>query len=378
MNNARKTLGNMLNILIILTTITLLSVTIIDIYSKIALYVNFGFAALGMILYGRINRKDYIYIALLTAYCFVSVFITNGGVGSAITVIVPFMMLTVFSKMQYTLKAKKVLVWGGIIAIIGLYLYSIPYGENYHQYLITKINPNTLSMFIMFFFMIVCVCSEFNNVRSKVGLLGLLAISFLGMYNYESRGTTLALICFVFMNMFPTKIYSQKRFVFGVILLIAIGTAFPFIYLNLYESGYSLEMFGKSLYTGREYIWSNMFSLMKGDVLKIFFGAGSHAILWEHSLNVHNNYFNIIVNFGVVGFFLYYAYIVNNIWNVSKHISTPRIRKSLIMFACSVLVLGFFETTSLWSVVYPFAYFGLIMANSECLKENEPDFGKES
>lgn len=364
MNRSKESLGNIFMILIILITLMLVNVGVFHVYSIIALYVDFLFVAFGMLFCGKVNRNSLMYIIVLTIYLIFSMAITGGGLGSVVTFIVPIFMLTVFSNSLFSIKSQKTLVIFGGVVILLLYLYSIPYGENYRFYSLTKINPNTFGMFMMFFFMIVCLCGKFNQKRHKLFLIVLLVLSFLGMYNYESRGTTLALCCFVLLLILPHKLFNQKRFIIFVITVITVGTIFPFVYLNLYESGYELIIFGKSLYTGRESLWANMFSLMKDDVLKIFFGMGSQTVLWENELNVHNNYFNIIVNFGVIGYVIYYVFILSSIWRVSRYIYNPIIKKGLIMFVCSVLLLGFTETTSLWSVIFPFSYFGLIIATS--------------
>jgi len=133
----------------------------------------------------------------------------------------------------------------------------------------------------------------------------------------------------------------------------------------LYNTGYSLEMFGKPLYTGREELWLNMFTLLKNNTVAFVFGMGSQTVLWENDLNVHNNFFNIIVNFGMIGYALYYIFILSYITKLAKYIQQKTVRKPLLMFVCAVLLLGFSETTSLWSVIFPFAYFGLIVANSK-------------
>lgn len=370
MNRARDSLGNIFKTLIILTTIMLINVVLFHVYLNVALYINFLFVAFGMLFYGKINGKSLIYIVIMAIYLVFTLFITGGGFGSVITFMVPLFMLTVFSNLHFSSKSQKTLIIFGVIVILLLYLYSIPYGENYRLYSLTKINPNTLGMFMMLFFMVVCVCGRYDSKRNKLFLMLLLLFSFLGMYNYESRGTTLALCSFVLLLVLPQKMFNPKRFVAFVVAVILIGTTIPFVYLNLYESGYELNIFGKSLYTGRESLWSNMFSLMKDDLLKILFGMGSQTVLWENELNVHNNYFNIIVNFGVVGYVIYYVFILSNIWRASKYINNPTVKKGLIMFICSVLVLGFTETTSLWSVIFPFAYFGLIVANSECMQDS--------
>lgn len=372
-----KQLGNTFVILIVLTTISIINTSIFKVYASTALYVNILFSILGLLLFRvELSKTSVLYLSLVAVCILLSLFMTNGGIGSVVTFLAPLLLLVVYSHLYFTKYARRILLGLGIVGILILFLYSFQYNANYKIYLKTKLNPNTLSMFTMFFFMIVCVFGQFRHKLSYLGAFILLILSIYGMYNYESRGTTVALCCFVLMNMTPKRLYNRKVFFVFTVLLILAGTAFPFVYLGLYKSGYTVKIFGKPLYTGRERLWSKMFALMSDDFVKILFGMGSNTALWEHDLNVHNNFFNIIVNFGVVGYLLYYTFILNQIWNVSKYISQPVIRKSLTMFLCFVIVLGFSETTSLWAVIFPFAYFGLILANSEvaCIeRKNEMD-----
>ena len=365
MNKTSNTIGKIFVILILLTTVTLVNVNVFERYANMALYVNFAFAMFGLVLCRKFRTHNFSYIALTSVYLLLSVLVSNGGIGSVITFIVPLLLLTSFSFLKFSRKSRRALILIGLFTVLILFAYSFPYSANFRAYFDTKINSNTLGMFIMFFFMIVCVCIDLSRAKMKLLVTLMLVISIWGMYNYESRGTTLAVCCFALTLMLPSKFFTRNSFFTIVFLLIALGTAFPVVYLHLYNIGYTAEVFGKSLYTGREGIWSTMFSLMKDDTLKILFGMGSKTVLWNHALNVHNNFFNIIVNFGVFGFVIYYAFILQQIWNAAKNIKNPTVRKSLSMFVCSVLILGFSETTSLWSVIFPFAYFGLIVANSE-------------
>lgn len=372
-----KQLGNTFVILIVLTTLSIINTAIFKVYQSTALYVNILFSILGLLFFHvELSKSSVLYLSLVAACVLLSLFITDGGIGSVLTFLAPLLLLLVYSQLFFTKYARKILLNLGIIGLVILFLYSFKYNANYKTYLKVKINPNTLGIFTMFFFMIVCVLGQFKRKLSYLGVLILLFFSIYSMYNYESRGTTVALCCFVLMSLVPKKMYNRRVFFILTALLIVVGTAFPFVYLALYKSGYTVKIFGKPLFTGREKLWSNMFALMSDDFVKILFGMGSNTVLWEHELNVHNNFFNIIVNFGVVGYLLYYTFILNQIWNASKYISQPVIRKSLSMFLCSVIVLGFSETTSLWAVIFPFAYFGLILANSEASfieRKNEID-----
>lgn len=372
-------LGKIFAFLIVITGLTLLSLNAFEIYAGVSLYVNLLFALAGVVVCAQIKVGDFLYIGLLTAYLILCVFFADGGLGSVITFVTPLVMLVMFQNLDFSEKTAKFLCLFAAAGVLLLYANSLKYaGEgNYIEYSLTEINPNTFGMFTMFFFMIVSVCGNFRKLKGKLFLAALFVFAVLGMYNYESRGTTISLCCYLLLCIFPKKTFAKRRFVFLTVAVIAAGTVFPFVYLHLYESGYSMEVFGKTLYTGREMLWSRMFSLMRGDTFKMLFGMGSKTVLWENDLNVHNNFFNIIVNFGIVGYVVYYFFILKNIVRLSKYMAIPTVRKGLFMFLCSALVLGFTETTTLWSVIFSFVYFGLAVAGGECRKQENAQLPKK-
>lgn len=253
-------------------------------------------------------------------------------------------------------------------AVIGLFFFSFVCRNDWNQFCLTQINPNTLAMFMMRAFMIVCVCSSFESKESKLGICVLFAVAVLAIINYSARSALLGLCCFVIMLVIPSKFFNRKSVLSITFVTIIIGVAIPFIYVQLYNSGYDITIMGKSLYTGRQSVWADMFSQLSGSVRKTLFGLGPNVLLGVKNENVHNNYYYVVVSYGMVGFALYYGFVVLQIWKSSRYIYHRTVRKALIMFVCVALVYGFFEVTTFWSVTYALAYWGLIVANSESKK----------
>ena len=362
--NRGKTITSLYIFLIGLTFLAVFNVTFFTYYANVSLYVNAFFVIVGLLVYEKISTDDLVFVMVFILYSLLTIFVTDGGLGSVVTVVIPMLMVSLFSNMKISVIHKKVINVICVVVNLILFMTSFSYHAHYRQYLLTHVNPNTLGMFSMFSFMIFCVCSDFKSFKRKILLFVFMGITVWAMYNYESRGTTIATCCFFVLLLLPSKLYSKKKFLALTIILIILGFVFPFIYLYLYRTGFKLELFGKPLYTGRESLWANMFDLMRDNIFKILFGMGSKTSLWDYELNVHNNFFNVVVNFGVVGFVLYYGFIISSICKAANYIGEPEIKKSLCMFICSVVILGFSETTSLWSIIFPFAYWGLINANS--------------
>lgn len=356
-------------ILIIITLSTLINKDIFAAYSAIALYVNFLLAAFCMIISKKITLKFLLFITLLSTSSIISFCINNSGFGSVITFIVPILMFEYISYANFKKIHSNIIRTISALAIIILFRYSFSYSADYYNYAKTSINPNALGMFLMFSIMLYICFGNEKTLRSNFINTLLAIITVIAMYNLESRGTTMATVCFFLMCLYPGKFLPSKLFFMLVISVIIIGTLFPFMYLKFIENGDNIVVFGKNLHTGRQIIWTNM--IEQFDNNPFFYrliGLGSHTVVWNHALNIHNNYFNIIVNFGAIGFTLYYFFILSRIKKILLCWSNQRARKFLFMFVCSVLILGFTETTSLWPTIFVFAYIGIAVGYGEYRK----------
>lgn len=338
-----------------------------DFYVKISLFTSFAFLVIGLLLGDEFNKKFLIFIALATAYFFASAFISGGGMGSVATFAISLAMPAAYTAMVFSKWQKQMLFCVCVFGIIALLIYSVFYNKNWHEWETTRTNTNTLGWFVMFLFMISCVLTDFKSKKLLKNLLiaALFALSFWAMFNYKSRGTTVVLLAFAFMVNLPAKIYEKKRIFIVAVLFTLFVILFPFIYLRLYGLDYSLTVFGKPLFTGRQTLWLNVIDKFKQNPLSLIIGLGSKTDIGGNYLNVHNGILSIVVCFGLVGFAIYYGYILYKIWVLSDCVSNSTVKKGLLMFLCAVILLGFTENSSFWTVSYPFAYFGLAVASGE-------------
>lgn len=361
--------------IIILLFVTLFSITNMQLfykYTNYALYVNLLVSCGGFLFLKGVRKTTIIYLMIVTVYLLISIMVSDGGFGSVVTFLVPLFLFIYLSKANITVAQMKLVRRMCVVLFFYEIYYSLRYADNYRFYALSDINPNTIGMYIMFSFMIWSSLADLKNKVTRICFVVGLFLALYGMYNCESRGTSFALIAYFLLLIIPSKFISAKRIMFATILIILVGTAFPFIYIALYKNNVNFEMFGKTLYTGREGIWLNMFEAMNDNFSAQIFGLGSKIELWEkHSLNVHNNYFNIIVNFGMIGFVLYFYFILKVMSVISHHYKDSTVYKFAMMFVSSVLLLGFSETTSLWSVIFIFAYIsiGISYGKSEAVEE---------
>lgn len=351
-----------------------LDITFFNLYAKTALFIAIGVSVVSLTALRRLRKSFYKTMLLSTFFMVISIVTTNGGWGSLITYITALFVMEIttygdFSKAQYR--------WANIFSLFVLlfiFFISFRYAEQWLYYQEIDINPNTLGMMIMFSFMIwYCTANQsLPKMRFfKPSCITLFLITIYGMLNLKSRGTLLAVFSFGILNILPPTKFDSRAIFKLSLLIIGVGILFPYFFLVLYEKGINITILGKSLYTGRQNIWSNMFATFNNNIFHWTLGIGSKSQLWEnHNLNVHNDYFAIIANFGLIGFFLFEIYILKYIKSACKAINSfPKNRAWLFMFISTVLILGISETVSHWAVIYIFAYMGLGLSQAQSPKK---------
>lgn len=356
---------------IVFSYIFLLNYTVFTAYANYATFINAALIALAIILSGKIQFRTLIYVIISLVYMIVAVSINSGGVGSILTYCVSIMTLDLIVFLNPLGQRDKFFHRLCILLIVIIFIDSIKYTSNFNYYEHNDVNPNTLGMFVLFAFCIfICTTEKRNILLNAIALF----ISLATIINLESRGILIAFISFCILSMLPAKAYGKKFIFILIAVVIAVGIAFPFIYLNLYRSGYQLIFLNKSLYTGREGLWIRALDYFSADKIKWIFGIGSRVELWDAATNVHNSYFGIIVNFGIAGLIIYFLYLskyISKVVGYAKFDNT--IKNWLCMFISVDLVLGFTETSIFWSVIFVFANLGLGRAYNLSLQYEEED-----
>lgn len=373
-----KNIGN--NILVLIIALNLLSFLdkkIFDIYESIFYYGNLLILiAVFVFLRTKITKEEIInimFMLIILIYSTFTLFITKGGFGSVITLLYSYFLLLNLYKFKYDNKnIKRLLI---VLILVNFYwaYNSTDYYIKSKFYREEYINSNTVGMLLMYTAIYIKIFLKKLNAKSyKFLVMFIYIISLWSIINVQSRGALISLIAFIVLdNLTPKKIWKyRKNTLFVFVTIIFLGTIFPFLYINMYLSGkdFLIPFVKKSLYTGRESIWVNFINLMGKKPISWLFGLGSRVNLWDYgSLNLHNNYLAIIANFGIIGYILYYYFIILQINNIYKykHITNVSI-SSIIGFLC-VLIIGYVEVSTLWHMMFflNFMFLGLAYQNNE-------------
>lgn len=327
-------------------------------YNSISLYVNYFFILIGFFIFGEIKKSYLIFLIVITLFMSLSLFYTHGGFGSVVTTLASFAILLIMKEMNFTETQKKYYRILNISLILFLFFFSFLGFNNYNYFINHKYNPNGLGFFILYGFLQWAGIADLSNKKGKSLFIILCFCTIVGLFNFKSRSTITALFCYLIFLLAPKSIVTRKSFMIVTIFIIT-GTLFPMIYVSIYKSGINFSIFGKSLFTGREDIWMTMFELFAENPLSIFLGLGSNVQLWEYGMETHNNYYNLIVCFGVFYYFIYFGFILYFINIAAKNIKEVHTRRLISGFVATALISGFFEITTFSPFFFICAYSGL-------------------
>lgn len=362
-----------------------LSSPLFQIYTKMAVFLS---ALYVMVIVSGIvkslDRLQAIHLLILTMYCMLSLFFTGGGIGSVITIVFNIFLIQVMNQCKMNQAAVRIIRLLFLALFISCLLKCPDYFINWDKDKdIRLFNPNTLAFLTVYSSMILTLFSRKNTDGRKAVILLLASLTVYSVLQYKSRGALLMYISFlIFKYIIPMRWKRQKRFTVSFFLiLIAVGYLFPLFYVYLaeghWETGLFLSKFlgKKGLFTGREQIWKSFYDAMSKRKMNYLIGIGSHANIMLHgetNVNIHNAFLVVLMNFGMIGSFLYYVFFILQMNKIYSGGTITERQIDLLYGAFSFFILGIFETTSLWM---PFVLFmSFLWGMSKSLNEKQTGF----
>lgn len=285
----------------------------------------------------------------------VIILVNGSGVGVLIQIIWPLCIIYMFKNLhlsdRYINRINILMIIGWLLSIIGSLSYTNVYFENFEQSAeLEGINPNTIAIIIV----TTCLFLElYIEGKSKSRLLEILIyiISFLALLRTRARTSLVAFFIILVMEMILKKQIerSKKLSLLLITLVVVAGIIFPFIYVGLYMKGIITSdtlFLGKKLFTGRQYIWANLWHYLKENHAAFIWGVGYNTELYSKgTFNIHNAFLMVFAQYGLFTVLLYLAYIFYStakMYGKSKRISDLQFKCYQILIY--VLIVGFGET----------------------------------
>lgn len=301
--------------------------------------------------------KANIFLLFLNALSIAGTLFSHSGFGAGLLIFNLLLAFSVFKNITISLRMYKYI---HLVAAIGLcaYLFSLESSSLYSGHVVAFnnniINSNMVGTLALAAFMhVVCYLSVKNLTKRKIIMLTVILLFLFSsiMSGSQSRSAMLSLLFFVFFEFLKKSEINEKTYKNTLLVILISSLIFPFIYLALYNVlGDNPILFGKSLFSGRQYVWS---SLLEQLVNFIFMGSGTDYLMmsvngsWTHSS--HNMLLGVWKMFGLIPTMS----IIGQLYSAPTVRVGKVLKTSQLAILCS-MPLAFFESFLTESRIYIF------------------------
>lgn len=163
--------------------------------------------------------------------------------------------------------------------------------------------------------------------RYKKSQYVLLFISFLYILFSLKRGTILAgaLLVFVFIYKAFHNYTKKEKIIMLTFLLLCAIVGLGYLNETLFQSDYFQSRLESTLEgdsSGRDLIYNELYDIFLNDIsgLAILFGNGANATIRLIGIEAHNDWLEILINNGILGFLVYFCFFISFVvvWKRSR------------------------------------------------------------
>lgn len=310
---------------------------------------------------GLRNREIELYLLIAgVGIAFVNLFIVGSHKG-CILILADFMMLWyLFVHLKFTRHQIKFMEAGFVIVFLVWTIIDLAFSYN----------SNTGATVTVFTFLCaVFTLTKLSSGRELYGLLMVVAI--VRIVNlvlwHLARGAFVALFLFLFFYyIVPEKLWKNKVFYRGLCLLSTLGSLlFVASYVALAATGVNFQMpfFYKSLFSGREQIWYEVWELLSKQLLT---GIGSGFKLKSFfEYNIHNSMYDILAVHGLIVFILAVWLILRRLFDLQKIVikaegENLRVKRLALAGIFAIFLESFIDMDLMWANYTPVLLFLLL------------------
>ena len=302
----------------------------------------------------KLKEKDLDFIALmlLGITAFVNIMLVNSGFG-CFFVAVDFALIWYLSG-NIPFRKWQMYLFGMLYTLMLIYWFFAVYTWMFADYSSFAMNTNTAATFTVF--STLCAFPFFDALYEKHKIAGLLiTIALIKCFQislyHRSRGAFIMLsVFFVLRFLVPPKAWENRRFYRFMCIFSTIGSLFFvafYIVLGLTGINFTMPFFYKNIFSGREAIWFEFFSLFKDKPLT---GIGTNVTIQSFfEFNVHNAMYNILVIHGLIVFALTLFLMFRTWKRAQKDMSIRRISRCALTAVFAVCVESFFDVDLIWA-----------------------------
>lgn len=342
----KKSINSIL--VIIMTTFFLISYSFKEIYYIVFNYSIYITSAL-IIIFLLVNNKEifaknkkmfYLLIAEVILLFICKIF-TNTGLGSIMQMIGFVLVLLELPDININKKALDILpIIIGICFIFYIFADKSYLNTNYAGYL----------YFCYYLFFVLIVEFKKSKLINVIYVIFTIFIAYCIMKT-KCRTALITLIIANILLILPNQLYKKKWLQNLIAPIVTFGNlAVAYTYVWLWKNNFKINIFSfaqKSLYSGRNRIWNEIFDLILKNPL---LGIGSHYNLESFpTYALHNSMLMIIATFGIPNFLIFFIFLINFIKKIITESMQAINRKKIYIVIISLFFIDFFESYLYWS-----------------------------
>jgi len=306
-----------------------------------------------LIEFKKIIIKNLILMVAITILMVISTISGSGGWGAVINAIILMANMLALSQMKFSYSQIRFVSYIFLLPIIALLLFS---GRHYVHYISSNIFDYTLNPNVIAYLILLSSFVAFHLIKNRHAVMKSLIVFLVVLYlliGTGARTSLIAFLLFVLLNLFNKRKHLSKirlnnyksRIAFLIIASFCVIYIYAYILPNYVSSG-RLIILNKNVFSGRQIIWQEIFSLMKHNWL---FGVGADYAFMDNQLySAHNLFLGYAAIFGLpvmLGMILFIYRILNDCFLKNNNMNT----KYLFSIWVALLVISMFETVLSYS-----------------------------
>ncbi len=297
-----------------------LSMSYYSLFNKYAICSNILLVLINSIGMIRKRSKFTYFPIICLLYALIASFFNKSSLGAIVAYVMIFSIIILESHVWLSSRYIKILFYICIGISVYYAMVSHDYVNRWLKNVHGIINPNSVSMLLLYCFIFIVFSLNYFNVlkqkNRKIIIFFMWLFEFVLVHLYKCRTIQISLLFFLVSYFFiPERLWRKEIFVrlfFSIIFWG--GCIFPLIYISLFKNEFLaqiiLKMIGKAVFTGRELIWARFFNDILGNLGALFIGYGSPMeFRFGHGLSMHNTYLAIWLNFGLIGCLIFYLFL---------------------------------------------------------------------
>lgn len=227
----------------------------------------------------------------------------------------------------------------------------------------------------VFYVLLLLPCSCLINKKMKY--LFLFIVVFSSLYSFKRSAVLCILpatLFIIFFDIWHNKKLSIKPILVSTVLVLGLSSAIYLYGGRISENLYVLSRFdsiSEDRGSGRLDIWKDVYNQYQeeGAEFKIL-GSGYNAVYIDKGISAHNDFLEMLYDFGIIGVFLYFLFVIGLVKNIfkSKKLEQNYFEANVVMF---IIFLIMSSVSHLWLYPNYYAYLIIIVSITYGLRHNQ-------